>query len=208
MSGEGSVTLLYTVRTRFEQRTVTVETAAKSARDAVAYVTREECVPNDAVEWVRVRPLCDFCAEPATRYVRDSGESESGMPLCTAHVREMYGARSNAVGKLGVSRLTVVALSEWAESVNLMRQYADAHNWVITHEMYAEQDAHTATWFTRDGGVWLALKRTPRGLWTIETSDYVHLRVRDYDRRFPTPDSALDWASQHAVIAVNEVTEW
>lgn len=203
--GEGSVTLLYTVRTRFEQRTVTVETAATSARDAVAYVTREECVPNDAVEWVRVRPVCDYCTVPATRYVRDSGE---GGPLCRSHATEQYGSRSHAVGKLGVSRLTVVALSEWAESVDLMRQYADEHSWVITHEMYAEQDAHTVTWFTRDAGVWLALKRTPRGLWTIETSDYVHLRVRDHDRRFPTPDSALEWASQHAVLAVNEVQEW
>lgn len=204
MNGEGSVTSLYTARMRHDGGTVTLETAATSARAAVAMIIGAEGAPLSAIEWVRVRPTCDFCTVHATRYVRDSGESESQTPLCATHAREMYGARSNAVGKLGTSRLTVVALSEWAESVDLMRQHADEHSWVVD----GERDAHTITWFTRDACVWLSLTRSPRGLWTITTSDYVHLSVRDYDRRFPTPDSALEWASQHAVLAVNEVHEW
>jgi hypothetical protein len=207
MGDQGSVTHLYTVRMRHDSGTVTLETAATSARSAVALVIGAERAPLSAVEWVRVRPVCDFCAVPATRYRRDNGASESGMPLCAVHARKVYGS-SGVVGRLGVARLDVVPLVEWAERVDLMRQYADAHAWVVTHEMYAEQDAHTVTWFTVDGCVWLALKRSPRGLWGVETSDYVRLAVSDYDRRFPNPDAALEWASAKARVSINEVTEW
>jgi hypothetical protein len=58
-----------------------------------------------------------------------------------------------------------------------------------------------------DGCVWLAVSRTPRGRWVIKSSDYVHLRVSDYRRRFTAPADALSFAESSAGACVLEADE-
>jgi hypothetical protein len=106
----------YTVRLRHDAGTVTVEVSGHTnARTAVAAVLAIEHAPAGAVVWVRVRPVCDYCDRPATRYVRDGQET----PLCWDHAREHYDGSVNArreTGDLGVSRLVSVADSEWRDT--------------------------------------------------------------------------------------------
>jgi hypothetical protein len=65
---------------------------------------------------VLVRPVCDYCPNPADRYVRGGDET----PLCTNTGRDHYGSvrrMREATGELGVTRLTVVDRVEWAPVV-------------------------------------------------------------------------------------------
>lgn len=89
----------------------------------------------------------------------------------------------------------------------VMRQYSQDGR-VTTGDMYAEQDADAVAWFTVDGCVWLAVKRTPRGRWQIETSDFAQFAVSNYDKRFGSPDEAFGWANTRAGTDPVEVEGW
>jgi hypothetical protein len=104
----------YLVRLRHDKGTLTVTVEGSStARAAVRTVLDVEHAPVRAVVWVRQWPLCDYCATPATRYDRGSGEET---PLCAEHAREHYGSATEAAactGRIGISRLIVIAPADW-----------------------------------------------------------------------------------------------
>lgn len=106
----------FVVRLRHDAGLVTLEVGGHGkARSAVAAVLDMEHAPMGAVVWVRVRPVCDYCDQPATRNERDG----QGTPLCWGHAVEQYSGARNArreTGKLGVTRLLPVADSEWRET--------------------------------------------------------------------------------------------
>jgi hypothetical protein len=104
----------YLVRLRHDHGTVTITVdGISTARQAVRTVLDVERAPLRAVLWVRQWPICDYCAELATRYDRGSGEDT---PLCAEHAREHYGTAAEAAactGRLGVTRLIVIAPADW-----------------------------------------------------------------------------------------------
>lgn len=69
----------------------------------------------------------------------------------------------------------------------------------ITHEMYAEDDAdEVRAWDGAHGDTCIvAVQRTPRGRWRIETSDY-SVPVSAYDRRFGSPLEAVQYMARRA----------
>lgn len=106
----------------------------------------------------------------------------------------------------------VTSVQYWADGkkvdpTEVKRQYAQDGD-IIDGSPYAEDDADSVTWFTADGGVWLALARSPRGKWMFDFSEYVNLRQPDQRRRFATPDEALEHAQWRAGAVVSEVTSW
>lgn len=75
----------FAVRLRHDSGRVTFHTWASDRAVAVRMVLLAECAPESAIEWVRYRPTCDWCDQPATR--KDDGET----PLCKAHARNEFG---------------------------------------------------------------------------------------------------------------------
>jgi hypothetical protein len=129
----------------------------------------------------------------------------------------------------GVKDLTRTIVQAYRETEDGREEYTDTTQWwadgrmvdptrvnrqyardelVIAGQMYAEDDADTATWFTHDACVWLALSRTKRGKWAIESSDFVIFRASDYRRRFAKADDALRWVECRARVVVLEVDKW
>lgn len=91
----------------------TVDILASDANSAAHRIIAIERAPMRAVLSVHQRPTCDYCDQPGTRYVKDSGD---GTPLCWAHAVDHYdtatGARE-ATGVLGVRRLIEIPRAEW-----------------------------------------------------------------------------------------------
>jgi hypothetical protein len=103
----------YVVTMRHDKGAIRIKTAASSAEWAVKQVLAAERAPLRAATRVVRRPTCDYCDQPATRYVRDSGD---GTPLCAAHARDHYGTAAEikaATGVLGVSRFEEMSPSDW-----------------------------------------------------------------------------------------------
>jgi hypothetical protein len=90
-----------------------VELLASNARSAAHRIIAIERAPMRSVLSVHQRPTCDYCDQPGTRYVKDSGE---GTPLCWADAVDHYdtatGARE-ATGVLGIRRLIEIPRAEW-----------------------------------------------------------------------------------------------
>lgn len=112
-----AVTLVaqYTVGLRHDRGEFALTTAAERAWEAVATVLKAEGAPLSAVQWVKVRPWCDYCERDATLYDRQSGD---GTPLCGTCARSeypVYADRRANTGKLGVTRLTVIEPEFWQD---------------------------------------------------------------------------------------------
>ncbi|WP_439659578.1 hypothetical protein ACSHWB_45630 [Lentzea sp. HUAS TT2] len=115
-SAASSVDNVYAVRLRHDCGTITFTVGlASSPRSAVELVLAAEHAPRAAVKWVRLQPRCDYCANLATRYVRDSGDDT---PLCWDCARTQHGgtarAAREATGKLGISRYIEIPEDSWA----------------------------------------------------------------------------------------------
>ena len=113
----GPLTRQYTVRLRRSgvhvyRTTSVIMPSDHPAADAVRFIlTADGALIGDVTavwEW----PLCDYCADTATRYQRDSGE-----PLCWPHAVEHHDTATSArraTGELGVTRLTAVPRGQWS----------------------------------------------------------------------------------------------
>lgn len=64
----------YAVRLRNDNGALTIETAATDAAAAVRVVLAAEGAPARSIAWVAEQPVCEYCDQPATRRVRESGE--------------------------------------------------------------------------------------------------------------------------------------
>lgn len=103
----------YAVKLQHDKGKLVVSTLATSARVAVRKVLAVEPTSPSAVVWVKQRPTCDYCDQPGTRYVKDSGE---GTPLCRADAQGHYGSAKDvrpATGILGITRFILVEAAEW-----------------------------------------------------------------------------------------------
>lgn len=80
-------------------------------------------------------------------------------------------------------------------------QYGDASSTITTDEAAAK----TATYFTPDGNVYLALKRSATGKWMFDVSDYIAGDGPIWRRRWSTAGEALAWLSGRDKRAVTEV---
>lgn len=103
----------HTVRLKRGTRHVTVTVFGhENARATVGAVLAAEIATAAQVVWVKHRPTCDHCDQPATRYITDGQET----PLCKAcgidHYDTAAGVEENT-GKLGVSRFVVLENAQW-----------------------------------------------------------------------------------------------
>jgi len=105
----------FVLRLRYDRGYSELVTPAETARDAVTAVLSAPGTRVRAVQWVKVRPLCDYCTERARRYVRDSGE---GTPLCDGCARSHYDTAAGVqvhTGTLGIRRFELVPEAEWKD---------------------------------------------------------------------------------------------
>lgn len=103
----------FLVRMRHDKGTVTIEQLAADARTAVASVLRAERAPMRSVVFVRHRPTCEYCDQPATRYEKGGQET----PLCWTCAKDHYTTATEArfhTGCLGITRFTEVPPEAWA----------------------------------------------------------------------------------------------
>jgi hypothetical protein len=165
----------------------------------------------------------------------EDGWHSSGISLPTFWVNAISAANAAAIGHdvagHGIPELTRTFVQAYREpgSDGQPEEYVDSTQWwaggrkvdptevtreyaqngrYITGHPHAEHDADEVAWFTADGGLWLSLARTPRGLWRIDSSDYLRLRVGDYRHRFTSPDQALYLAERRSGTRVVEVDQW
>jgi hypothetical protein len=80
-------------------------------------------------------------------------------------------------------------------------QYGDATGTITTEE----RDATTATYFTPDSDVYLALKRSPTRKWMFDFSDYIAGDGPIWRHRWPTPAAALEWLAARDKRTVTQV---
>lgn len=161
------------------------------------------------------------------------GYTSSGIDLPTFWVQAVSAAEAARIGHriVGEGRhdITRTIVQAYRERPDGTEEFADSTRWWLdgaqveptrvkpsygrdgddtTVHPGAEADADEVTWFTHDGCVWLHVTRTPRGKWKIETSDYLHITVPDYRRRFATPGHARDFLETRARVVTVEVDTW
>jgi hypothetical protein len=112
-----ALTIEYRVRLHHDQGHVNVRIYGhQDAGSAVRAVLTSERAPVRSVVWVKRRPTCDQCDQPATRYVTDSSEET---PLCMECALDHYDTRTGIrehTGELGITRFERVGESEWKEA--------------------------------------------------------------------------------------------
>lgn len=109
-----SVVRLFSVRLRHDRGHWTVTTGGSDAdaRREVANLLDTEHAPVRSVVWVKLRPTCDRCDRPATRYYRGGQED----PVCQACALDDFGNWADmraGTGELGITRMHTLDPAEW-----------------------------------------------------------------------------------------------
>lgn len=114
-----------------------------------------------------------------------------------------YGRNADAL-PAGLWRSTTPATRALAVRISY---YDDGD--IMFNDFYGEDEAGSANVFGADDTCVVALTRSPRGRWMIDTSDYGHtLSASAYRRRFATVVDAVDYLAARTGIALRVVDDW
>lgn len=115
-----------------------------------------------------------------------------------------YGRNADAL-PAGLWRSTTPATRTLA--VRITYYYEDG--FPMLDDQYGEDEAAGANVFAADDTCVVALTRSPRGHWMIDTSDYGHtLPVWAYRRRFATVADAVDYLAARTGAVMRVVDDW